>query len=87
MMRFCCSGSLSLLNRSMTRLASLPLLRCARIASTRFLVRLIVPSFALRLPLPLRWALACPEMRDCRLRVASAFMLARIAESGMASIQ
>ena len=35
----CCSGSLSRLNRSITKFASLPGLRCARIASTRFLVR------------------------------------------------
>jgi hypothetical protein len=34
----CCSHSLSLSNRAMTLFASLPLLRCARMASSRLLV-------------------------------------------------
>src|SRR6516165_7413762 len=48
--------------------------------------RVIVPSFALRLALPLKCAFGRPEMRNSVLRDDSAYMLARIAESGRASI-
>ena len=47
---------------------------------------MIVPSFALRLALPLKCAFGCPEMRESLLRDDSALMLARMAESEMASI-
>jgi len=45
----------------------------------------MVPSFALIFTLPLRWALAWPEIPNPALRGALAFMFARIAESGIAS--
>ena len=46
----------------------------------------IVPSLALTFTLPLRCALGWPEMPNCVLYVALARMLARIAESGIASM-
>jgi hypothetical protein len=46
----------------------------------------IVPSFALRFTLPLRCALGRPEMPNPAFRDVLAFMFARIAESGIASM-
>ena len=48
--------------------------------------RVMVPSLALRLALPLRCALGCPEMPNAAFASALARMFARIAASGMASI-
>src|SRR6516225_12171394 len=48
--------------------------------------RVIVPSFALRFALPLRCALAWPEMPNPAFADVLAFMFARIAESGIASM-
>src|SRR6516225_4141939 len=48
--------------------------------------RVMVPSLALRFAFPLRIALGCPEIPRADFRVALDCMLARMVESGMASI-
>src|SRR5271163_234526 len=47
----------------------------------------MVPSLALKLALPLRMALGCPEIPIADFVVASACMFARIVESGIASMR
>src|SRR5208283_1973472 len=49
--------------------------------------RVMVPSFALRFTFPLRWEFARPEISSADFSVVLERMLARIAESGIASIR
>ena len=58
-MMSCCSRSSSLSNRSMTLFASLPLLRCARMTSSRLLVR---PSWRKNTRCPTPPKRSCPEL-------------------------